>query len=80
MEHISENHLREAGFDIGNSSTHIVPIVVGSNEILYGLVKGYKGMYCSYCNSSPTVPVHSSRIRFAVTSEHTISPEFKMGY
>lgn len=24
--------LRDAGFDIGNSSTHIVPIVVGSNE------------------------------------------------
>lgn len=34
--------LRDAGFDIGNSSTHIVPIVVGSNEHALRFSKGCK--------------------------------------
>jgi len=66
--------LRDAGFNIGNSSTHIVPIVVGSNENALRFSKRLQEAgIAAIAIRPPTVPVHSSRIRFAVTSEHTIA-------
>lgn len=66
--------LREAGFNIGNSSTHIVPIVVGSNENTLRFSKRLQEAgIAAIAIRPPTVPVHSSRIRFAVTSQHTIA-------
>ncbi|AQY40582.1 8-amino-7-oxononanoate synthase [Bacillus thuringiensis] len=66
--------LRDAGFDIGNSSTHIVPIVVGSNEHALRFSKRLQEAgIAAIAIRPPTVPVHSSRIRFAVTSQHTIA-------
>ncbi len=68
------NHLREAGFDIGNSSTHIVPIVVGSNETALRFSKRLQQVgIAAIAIRPPTVPVNSSRIRFTVTSQHTIA-------
>ncbi len=66
--------LREAGFNIGNSSTHIVPIVVGSNENTLRFSKRLQEAgIAAIAIRPPTVPVHNSRIRFAVTSQHTIA-------
>ncbi|MGN4424500.1 8-amino-7-oxononanoate synthase [Bacillus cereus group sp. MYBK30-1] len=66
------NRLREAGFDIGNSSTHIVPIVVGSNENALRFSEKLQEIgIAAIAIRPPTVPVNSSRIRFAVTSQHT---------
>ncbi|MCU4903934.1 8-amino-7-oxononanoate synthase [Bacillus paranthracis] len=65
--------LRDAGFNIGNSSTHIVPIVVGSNENALRFSKRLQEAgIAAIAIRPPTVPINSSRIRFAVTSQHTI--------
>ncbi|OJE41450.1 8-amino-7-oxononanoate synthase [Bacillus proteolyticus] len=67
-------HLQEAGFDIGNSSTHIVPIVVGSNENTLRFSERLQEVgIAAIAIRPPTVPVGSSRVRFAVTSQHTIA-------
>ncbi|MGP4946409.1 MULTISPECIES: 8-amino-7-oxononanoate synthase [Bacillus] len=66
--------LRDAGFNIGNSSTHIVPIVVGSNENALRFSKRLQEAgIAAIAIRPPTVPINSSRIRFAVTSQHTIA-------
>lgn len=63
--------LKQAGFNTGNSSTHIVPIVVGSNEatISFSQMLQEKGI-AAIAVRPPTVPENSSRIRLTVTSEH----------
>ncbi|KFN03265.1 8-amino-7-oxononanoate synthase [Bacillus clarus] len=64
--------LQEAGFDIGDSSTHIVPIIVGSNEnALRFSGKLQEIGIAAIAIRPPTVPHKSARIRFAVTSQHT---------
>ena len=66
--------LRDAGFNIGNSSTHIVPIVVGSNENALRFSKRLQEVdIAAIAIRPPTVPINSSRVRFAVTSQHTIA-------
>ncbi|WP_439741027.1 8-amino-7-oxononanoate synthase [Bacillus pseudomycoides] len=66
------NALEEVGFNIGDSSTHIVPIIVASNEAtLHFSKKLQEAGIAAIAIRPPTVPYNSSRIRFAVTSEHT---------
>ena len=66
------NALEEVGFNIGDSSTHIVPIIVASNEAtLHFSEKLQEAGIAAIAIRPPTVPYNSSRIRFAVTSEHT---------
>lgn len=65
------NALEEAGFNIGDSSTHIVPIIMASNEAaLHFSEKLQEAGIAAIAIRPPTVPYNSSRIRFAVTSEH----------
>ncbi|OAH59659.1 8-amino-7-oxononanoate synthase [Domibacillus aminovorans] len=63
--------LKQAGFNTGSSSTHIVPIVIGSNEatISFSQMLQEKGI-AAIAVRPPTVPENSSRIRLTVTSEH----------
>ncbi|WP_018391966.1 8-amino-7-oxononanoate synthase [Bacillus sp. 37MA] len=63
--------LKQAGFNTGGSSTHIVPIVIGSNEatISFSQMLQEKGI-AAIAVRPPTVPENSSRIRLTVTSEH----------
>ncbi|MEH6889662.1 8-amino-7-oxononanoate synthase [Bacillus sp. JJ864] len=64
--------LQEAGFHIGDSTTHIVPVIVGSNEAaLCFSMKLQEAGIATIAIRPPTVPQHSSRIRFAVTAQHT---------
>ncbi|MEH7463254.1 8-amino-7-oxononanoate synthase [Bacillus thuringiensis] len=64
--------LQEAGFYIGDSTTHIVPVIVGSNEAaLRFSMKLQEAGIAAIAIRPPTVPQHSSRIRFAVTAQHT---------
>ncbi|WP_369902733.1 8-amino-7-oxononanoate synthase [Bacillus manliponensis] len=65
-------NLQEAGFQTGDSMTHIVPVIVGSNEkTLRFSMKLQEVGIAAIAIRPPTVPQHSSRIRFAVTSHHT---------
>ncbi|WP_144561323.1 8-amino-7-oxononanoate synthase [Bacillus mycoides] len=67
------NALEEAGFNIGDSSTHIVPVIVPSNEAVMRFSEKLQEVgIAAIAIRPPTVPHNSSRIRFAVTSEHTI--------
>ncbi|WP_028399567.1 8-amino-7-oxononanoate synthase [Ectobacillus panaciterrae] len=63
--------LKQAGFDTGSSSTHIVPIVIGSNEaaIRFSQQLQEKGI-AAIAVRPPTVPENSSRIRLTVTADH----------
>ncbi|MGI2707695.1 MULTISPECIES: 8-amino-7-oxononanoate synthase [Bacillus cereus group] len=68
------NVLKEAGYNIGNSSTHIVPVIVTSNEAAIRFSrKVQEAGIVAIAIRPPTVPHNSSRIRFTVTSEHTKS-------
>ncbi|PFK45926.1 8-amino-7-oxononanoate synthase [Bacillus cereus] len=66
------NALEEAGFNIGDSSTHIVPVIVPSNEAVMRFSEKLQEVgIAAIAIRPPTVPHNSSRIRFAVMSEHT---------
>ncbi|MEY8347663.1 8-amino-7-oxononanoate synthase [Bacillus cereus] len=66
------NALEEAGFNIGDSSTHIVPVIIPSNEAVMRFSEKLQEVgIAAIAIRPPTVPHNSSRIRFAVTSEHT---------
>lgn len=63
--------LQEAGFHTGDSTTHIVPVIVGSNEKTLRFSRKLQEIgIAAIAIRPPTVPQHSSRIRFAVTSQH----------
>ena len=65
------NALQEAGFNIGDSSTHIVPVIVRSNETVMRFSEKLQEVgIAAIAIRPPTVPQNSSRIRFAVTSQH----------
>ncbi|MDR4191006.1 aminotransferase class I/II-fold pyridoxal phosphate-dependent enzyme, partial [Bacillus pseudomycoides] len=62
----------EGGCNLGESSTHIVPIIVASNEATIHLSEKLQEQGIAAIAIRPaTVTNNSSRIRFAVTSEHT---------
>ncbi|MFX3660579.1 MAG: aminotransferase class I/II-fold pyridoxal phosphate-dependent enzyme, partial [Ectobacillus sp.] len=65
--------LSEAGFDIGLSTTHIVPLIIGSNEatVRFSNRLQEEGI-AAIAVRPPTVPDNSSRIRLTVTASHTI--------
>lgn len=64
--------LLEAGFNIGDSTTHIVPVIVESNEaVMHFSEKLQKEGIAAIAIRPPTVPPNCSRIRFALTAQHT---------
>ncbi|MDM5156310.1 8-amino-7-oxononanoate synthase [Bacillus sp. DX1.1] len=66
------NALQKAGFNIGDSTTHIVPVIVASNEaVIHFSEKLQEAGIAAIAIRPPTVPYDSSRIRFAVTAQHT---------
>ena len=63
--------LHEAGLDTGNSTTQIVPVIVGEEEMTLKVAarleeQGFLGIAIR----PPTVPPGSSRIRFALSAAH----------
>jgi 8-amino-7-oxononanoate synthase len=66
------NGLRGAGFDTGQSTTHIVPAIVGNNDIVMRLCEAalHKGVYAQGIRH-PSVPPGTERIRFTPMCSHT---------
>ena len=60
------------GFNIGGSSTHIIPIIVGTEERALSLSQWLlsNGIY-AYAILPPTVPQGASRIRIALSYAHS---------
>ncbi|HXA77162.1 MAG TPA: 8-amino-7-oxononanoate synthase [Candidatus Acidoferrales bacterium] len=80
QEDAARAHLREIasllredlaarGFDCGTSATHIVPVMLGSNEMALHVASEVQR--CGFAVRAirpPTVPVGSARVRFSLTS------------
>ena len=66
------NALTDMGLDIGNSTTHIIPAILGDSE---KTVAVSKKLFESGCFISairpPTVPTGSARLRISVQANHT---------
>ncbi|WP_462171951.1 aminotransferase class I/II-fold pyridoxal phosphate-dependent enzyme [Pseudoalteromonas xiamenensis] len=64
--------LLQAGFDLENSDSAIVPIVVGDDAktLAFGRAVRARGMYCQTV-VFPGVSVGDARLRISITSEHT---------
>lgn len=61
---------REAGLDIGLSESHIIPVIVGSNENTLKLSeKLFEDGYHAPAVRHPTVPVDKARLRINLTCE-----------
>jgi 8-amino-7-oxononanoate synthase len=61
--------LREAGLNIGSADSHIVPLILGSNEnaLRYAAVLSAAG-FAIRAIRPPTVPAGSARLRFSVNA------------
>ena len=61
--------LAARGFDCGTSATHIVPVILGSNEIaLHVASELQRNGFAVKAIRPPTVPAGSARVRFSLTS------------
>jgi len=66
--------LRSSGFNIGSSSTNIIPIIIGSEEETLLLERHLKenGILVSAIRP-PSVPPNTSRLRVAISANHSIT-------
>ncbi len=61
--------LSARGFDCGTSATHIVPVILGSNEMaLHAASELQRSGFSVKAIRPPTVPAGSARVRFSLTS------------
>ena len=64
--------LREAGFNILNTETPIIPLVVGDIEVLTYMVKdAFDSGYFINAIVPPVVPPNLTRFRISVMASHT---------
>ncbi len=65
------NHLRKAGFNILDTATQIIPLMVGENEkaLQFSKLLMQNGIFAVPIRP-PTVPSNTARIRFSITSAH----------
>ena len=66
------NNLKRANLNLGNSTSHIIPVIIGDNEKAMKLSKALfeKGFFVSAIRP-PTVPQGSARLRISLQCEHT---------
>ena len=64
--------LKSLGLDTGNSTTHIIPVIIGSSKDTLRLSKELfdRGFFIAAIRP-PTVPADSARLRISVQSAHT---------
>ena len=64
--------LGKLGLDTGNSTTHIIPVIIGSGKDTLAVSKGLydRGFFIAAIRP-PTVPAGSARLRISVQSDHT---------
>lgn len=64
--------LTDNGIDIANSTTYIIPVIIGQNEKTLQIAENLfeQGYYCPAIRP-PTVQSNTSRIRISIQAEHT---------
>jgi len=66
------NKLKKLGLNIGDSTTHIIPVIIGeSTKALTISKKLYERGFFITAIRPPTVPQGSARLRISVQSDHT---------
>ncbi|NLH16841.1 MAG: aminotransferase class I/II-fold pyridoxal phosphate-dependent enzyme, partial [Phycisphaerae bacterium] len=64
--------LRQAGFDIGSSRTHIVPLMIGPSEAAVRISEElFARGYFIAAIRPPTVPPNTARLRISLQAHHT---------
>lgn len=62
----------EMGLDIGNSTTHIIPVLLGESDKAVAVSKAlYEAGFYVAAIRPPTVPVNTARLRISVQTGHT---------
>lgn len=66
------NRLGKLGLDTGDSTTHIIPVIIGSSKDTLTISKELydRGFFIAAIRP-PTVPAGSARLRISLQSEHT---------
>ena len=65
--------LKDAGFNVGSSQTHIIPIILNEEDACVQTQNALlKEGFIVSCIRPPTVPPGTSRLRVAVTTKHTL--------
>jgi 8-amino-7-oxononanoate synthase len=76
LRHIAlalREELAAAGLNSGTSVTHIVPVIVGSNEIALNVAGGLqRSGFAVKAIRPPTVPPGTARLRVSLTSKITL--------
>jgi 8-amino-7-oxononanoate synthase len=72
LGHTLRDMLKDHGFNVGSSETHIIPIILNEEDLCLKVQKGLfqEGILVS-CIRPPTVPPGTSRLRIALTTKHT---------
>jgi len=67
-----QEKLREAGLDIGNTQSQVIPVIVGNDRKLREISKRIHeaGLYTGFV-TSPAVSSKRTRLRLSISSEHT---------
>ena len=64
--------LKDAGFDIANTTTHIIPLLLGkSKDAMFASAQLYDRGFFVPAIRPPTVPKGSARLRISVQCDHT---------
>ena len=68
-----KNGYTELGFDVGNSETPVIPVIIGDNMKTFGFWRAlYKDGIYSNPVVSPAVPEKSSRLRTSYMATHSL--------
>jgi len=82
LHHIAlalREELAAAGLNSGTSVTHIVPVIVGSNEIALHLARGLRRSgFAVKAIRPPTVPPGTARLRVSLTSKITLDDTHRL--
>jgi len=82
LHHIAlalREELAAAGLHSGTSVTHIVPVIVGSNEIALHLARGLRRSgFAVKAIRPPTVPPGTARLRVSLTSKITLDDTHRL--
>ncbi|HEY6033629.1 MAG TPA: aminotransferase class I/II-fold pyridoxal phosphate-dependent enzyme, partial [Kofleriaceae bacterium] len=67
-----KQHLLDGGFDLGESESAVIPVVVGDDALALRLGRAVRdrGMFCQTV-VYPGIAVGDARLRVSVSSEHT---------
>jgi 8-amino-7-oxononanoate synthase len=71
---VLREELRSRGFNCGTSATHIVPVILGSNEAaLHFATELQRSGFAVRAIRPPTVPAGTARVRFSLTCRITLN-------